>query len=154
MTARWPIAGGAGALVAVVLASYFVQPGASRSGQVVFLQDVGPVESTADHLGGSVILAACVKTAEGLRVTGRVVSEDEVAVVVVSPGEEGRAGRAVGLAEAVSSSRFPGAAPGDFELVLGWASQSSTFAVVDGASLGPGPAPVRVGPTTRCPVTR
>jgi hypothetical protein len=153
MTRRWSIAGGASAIVAVVLVSYVVQPGASRAGQVVFLQDVGAVESQRD-LSGSIILAACTTTPDGLQVTGRIVTDDEVAVVVVSPGEKGRAGRVVGQAAAMSSSRIAGAELGDFQLTLTWAGLSSEFAVVDADSLGPGPGPVRTGPSTRCPGSR
>jgi hypothetical protein len=153
MTRRWWIAGGASAIVAVVLVSYLVQPGASRAGQVVFLQDVGSVESHGD-LAGSITLTACSTTPGGLQVTGRVVSDDEVALVVVSPGKKGQAGRAVGRAEAMSSSRIAGAQLGDFQLTLSWAGMSSEFALVDADSLGAGSGPVRTGPATRCPGSR
>lgn len=140
-------------LVMVTAASGIAsQPTAVRAGQIVFSQFEGDFDEAGDLGVGSVTLAQCVKTPDGLSVTGRARGQSELVLVLVTGGQFEGPGRAVAAGFAEDAELVVDAGPGDFMITLPWATLTSGFAIVEPALHSANKGDLRSGQVARCPV--
>ena len=138
-------------LVMVAAASGAVaHPSAQRAGQIVFAQ-AGEVGNATAAPVGSITLAECVETPDGLRVTGRAGGRSELVLVLVTGGQVAGPGRAIGAGYAENSQLVADAGPGEFTITLPWATLASDFAVVEADLLLEQRQAMRIDGPVRCP---
>ena len=94
----------------------------------------GALSPSAPATAEDLLIRSCDPSPEGLEVTGSVRVLDAPVEIAVTPYDPTEAGVRVGVAFAEHAQLSPGAMPGDFHLVIPWATPTSRFTLPHGGS--------------------
>jgi hypothetical protein len=111
-----------------------------------------PATSVPSGAGeGTLRIDECRMTPKGLYVQGYVAPGDPPVEIGVAPADPTSAGLRVGVAFAAHAQRSAGMVPGDFRVVVPWATRDSRFAIIARGQWGSALESAEQGPRITCP---